>query len=225
MFPLGDVWLPSRAYTARKKPFADPHDPLSASSSPPRFVRPGCSGVMLVRRRRVRRERHAQILLPRVKPLGICALRFGPSGKRWSQCVSVHSRARYFSLFGKPYVSHNISASAKQTTRIWKTSALQEAQAKALRLSGQRKNGIASFFVWPVADDEEIIIVVHELQRSRNAFSHLFSGRANPRRHFRRELRDAACEHSFGRGTLHGNGQSESWLGFVCRATRIETSP
>lgn len=38
-------------------------------------------------------------LLPSVKPLGICALRFGPSGKRWSQYAGVHSRGRYFLLF------------------------------------------------------------------------------------------------------------------------------
>jgi hypothetical protein len=127
--------------------------------------------------------------------------RFGPLKCSVNECSDFRALQRDGGV--ESNASHHIAAAAKQSVRIRETGALQETQANALRLSGQGKNGIAGLCVWPVADDEEIIVVVHKLQRLRDALAHFQSGRANQGRHFRRELRDEACKQFLGCGALH----------------------
>src|SRR5262249_11091907 len=88
------------------------------------------------------------------------------------------------------YIAHHIPAAAQTLRRIRQPGTLEKTQAHTARLRGDREDRRRRFFVRPVPDYEEVVIVVDQLRGGGEQRAHLAPRGTNLSGPLGRKLRD-----------------------------------
>ena len=89
-------------------------------------------------------------------------------------------------------VTADFSAALQQSVRVPKPSSLQEKQAHPAREKGNRKDRFRGALRRAEADRQRVVIVINQLQRSRQALTQPGESFPGHSRHFRTEFGDEA---------------------------------